>query len=127
MEDKAKYGVSYIAADPKEIRFDGNENEPWNVSQFRSITQSLVALYKEKNEDYGNSFERRVLKYGLSAALTHISEKFDRIESLIMKGGENPNFESLNDSLVDLANFSIMTIMALREREISEVDFENEK
>ena len=127
MEDKAKYGVSYIAADPKEIRFDGNENEPWNVRMFRKIANDMVELYARKNKDYGDSFTKSVEKYGMISALTRISDKFNRIENLILNGEGEVKDETLIDSLTDLASYSVMTVIALRDKKIAPIDFENDK
>ena len=60
---------------------------PDNVQRFRRISQDLANLYALKNEDYGDSFGRSVEKYGLISALTRISDKFNRLESLILAHG----------------------------------------
>lgn len=86
---------------------------PDNVKRFRRISQELADLYSRKNEDYGDSFGRSVEKYGFISALTRISDKFNRLESLIL-AHENAKVsdESLDDTLKDLAAYCIMTLVA---------------
>lgn len=84
-----------------------------NVVRFGRIARELSNLYERKNTDYGDSFGRSVEKYGLISALTRISDKFNRLESLILNGEHTEvNDESLDDTLKDLAAYCIMTVVA---------------
>ena len=84
-----------------------------NVVRFSRIARELSNLYERKNTDYGDSFGRSVEKYGLISALTRISDKFNRLESLILNGEHTEvNDESLDDTLKDLAAYCIMTVVA---------------
>ena len=86
---------------------------PENVLRFDRIAAELSALYERKNKDYGDSFGRSVEKYGFISALTRISDKFNRLESLILKNEHaEVNDESLDDTLKDLAAYCIMTVVA---------------
>lgn len=80
----------------------------------RDIALELTQTYIAKNKDYGNSFGRSVEKYGLVAALTRISDKFNRVENLILNRAERQvKDESLTDTLGDLAAYCIMTIIEI--------------
>lgn len=79
------------------------------------LLDELHAIYVEKNQKYGDSFGISVKKYGMISALTRISDKFNRLESLILNNDEGTNDESLEDTLLDLANYCIMTVMELDE------------
>lgn len=87
---------------------------PIDDCRFGQITKKLTRLYIAKNKDYGDSFGRSIRKYGLVAALTRISDKFNRAENLIINRGE-PNIkdESINDTLLDLAAYCIMTTIEI--------------
>lgn len=85
-----------------------------DVERFREITQNLVDLYEKKNANYGNSFEKLFNELGPIAGIVPLHNKLDRITNLI-KGGKN-DFESLEDSLVDLANYAIMNVIELKKR-----------
>lgn len=94
---------------------------PDNVQRFRRISQDLANLYSLKNEDYGDSFGRSVEKYGLISALTRISDKFNRLESLILAHGDaKVSDESLDDTLKDLAAYCIMTLVAREQQKEKE-------
>ena len=87
---------------------------------FRDIVEEMAKTYEKKNADYGDSFGISVRKYGNIAALTRISDKFNRIENLILNGNAQVKYESLLDSLKDLACYCVMTVMAIEDN-----DFEN--
>ena len=79
---------------------------------FEQVTSEMRELYKQKNHDYGNSFGRSFQKYGLISAITRMSDKWERIDSLCQKQAE-VKYESIRDTLIDLANYCVMTIMEL--------------
>lgn len=81
-----------------------------NVELFKSIIEEMLETYKKKNHDYGSSFETLCDKFGLLAAAIPLNNKVERINSLITKK-ENKVDESIEDSLKDLANYAIMTLI----------------
>ena len=83
-----------------------------NVEQFMDITTNMAKTYAAKNHDYGNSFEQSLDKFGLLAAVVRMGDKMNRIESLSKKEAEVKD-ESIKDTLLDLATYSIMTLMWL--------------
>lgn len=66
---------------------------------------------RKKQCDYGDSFGISVRKYGKISAMTRISDKFNRLENLILNGECEIKDESIKDTLVDLANYAIMLYM----------------
>lgn len=86
---------------------------PTNVTQFKEIAKNLTLLYAKKNQDYGDSFGKSVKRYGIIAALTRMSDKFNRLENLILNKDYNVKDESLSDTLLDLAAYCIMTKISL--------------
>jgi hypothetical protein len=107
--DCKNYGVTLIAERPKEL------------TRFEEILKEMAALHRKKNEAYGNSFSISVEKYGMIAALTRMSDKFNRIENLILNGAEE-NDESLRDSLLDMASYAVMSIVELERKEVDDED-----
>lgn len=85
-----------------------------NLIEHAGICGELTSIYRKKNTDYGDSFSRTVEKYGLVSALTRISDKFNRLESLILHQMQEVKDESVQDTLLDLANYCIMTVMEIR-------------
>lgn len=89
------------------------------VGPFIDITNSLTKIYQAKNQDYGNSFEKSLYKFGLVASIIRLSDKMNRIESLSQTKAKVKD-ESIEDTLLDLANYAIMTVIWLRKNRINE-------
>ncbi len=87
--------------------------------EFRDITNSMIQTYQAKNQDYGNSFEKTLDRFGLVASIIRLSDKMNRIESLSQKKAKVES-ESIEDTLLDLANYAIMTVIWLRKNRINE-------
>lgn len=86
-----------------------------SVEQFTHITNTMVKTYTAKNCDYGNSFDQSLDKFGLIASIVRMGDKMNRIESLSKKKAEVKD-ESIKDTLLDLANYAIMTVMWLNKQ-----------
>lgn len=89
------------------------------VGPFIDITNSLTKIYQAKNQDYGNSFEKSLYKFGLVASIIRLSDKMNRIESLSQTKAKVKD-ESIEDTLLDLANYAIMTVVWLRKSRVNE-------
>lgn len=85
-------------------------------SRYECILDKLHSTYVQKNHDYGNSFSELFKDCGMTYAYGHIAEKLSRIKSL-MKDEAKVKGESIKDSLYDLANYAILTIMELEKGE----------
>ena len=92
------------------------------------IFNELVELHKAKDEDYGGGESlgnfRRCEQFGIPAwkgCLIRLSDKYSRAVSLVGKGGKGMVDESLVDTLMDLAVYSVITI-ALMSPEDGKVD-----
>ena len=81
--------------------------------KFKDITEDMNALYERKNHDYGNSFSETFRKLGIISAATRMLDKMNRIVSLVTKDQQKVNDESLRDTLIDIANYAVMTIMEI--------------
>lgn len=86
---------------------------PINVQKFRRIVQAMAALYERKNEDYGNAFSEIFAEEGLSIARIKIHDKFKRFEQLSKGEDARVKGESIEDTLMDLANYAVMTLIEL--------------
>ena len=79
-----------------------------------SICEELNEIYARKNHDYGDSFGKGYAEYGMVMAVIRLEDKLNRLKSLI-KAEALVKDESINDTLMDLANYAIMTVIE-RER-----------
>lgn len=77
------------------------------------ICNYIHDLYTKKNRDYGDSMHPLYEEYGLTAFMILFSTKINRIKSLI-KCNDKPNYESIEDSLMDLANYAIIAVTELK-------------
>lgn len=87
------------------------------LEMMSSLLEREHHIYELKNQKYGNSFDLSVEKYGLISALTRMSDKWNRIENLILTHDNGTDDESLKDSLMDLANYCNMTVLILESEE----------
>ena len=83
-----------------------------DADAFRDITNGMYDTFKAKNHDYGNRFSELFAECGMTYAYGHMAEKLKRVKSL-MSDEAKVNGESMRDSLLDLANYAILTIMEL--------------
>jgi hypothetical protein len=88
-------------------------NPPPNVRRFAELCIAMTQTYDRKNTDYGDSFSRSVQRYGKIAALTRMSDKWNRLENLMLSNDSKVKDESITDTLIDLASYALMTVMEL--------------
>lgn len=83
------------------------------LNKHKSICQDLNKLYEAKNKDYGDSFGKSYQEYGLTMACIRLEDKLNRLKALNKNGNQEVKDESIEDTLLDLANYSIMTIIEI--------------
>lgn len=85
-----------------------------NVQDHMILCNKLNLIYEAKNKDYGNSFGKSYAEYGLTMACIRLDDKLSRLKSLNKSKEIRVKDESIIDTLIDLANYSIMTVMELQ-------------
>ena len=96
-----------------------DEVEPTNgAAKHMELCKYLNNINATKNKKYGDSFSITVQKYGIIAALTRLSDKWQRFETLILTKDAGTPDESIRDTLLDMANYCIMTVMELDQKEV---------
>lgn len=86
------------------------------------VKKELILTYRRKNADYGDAFSMVVDKLGQAGYQTFILTKFLRIQSIseVLES----YYEGLDDSLKDLVNYCVMTLMYLDcDEDYSDEDF----
>ena len=83
------------------------------------ITKQLNEIYIAKNTDYGDAFGDTFKKLGIISAVTRIADKTNRLMSLSAKteAERNVKDETIKDTLIDLANYALMTLIEMEELE----------
>lgn len=85
------------------------------VARHRKMIEGIHETFKKKNRDYGDAFGVSLDKRGLVAALVRMEDKIGRLDSLKDRDPLVKD-ESLQDTLLDLANYAIMTAMWLERK-----------
>lgn len=93
------------------VKEDGVDLDP-----FLEITEEMYQTYLKKNADYGNSFDQSLDEFGLTAAVVRMQDKLNRLKKLSRNFEEAPEVvdESVGDTLLDLANYAILTVKWLK-------------
>ena len=86
------------------------------IEKHKLICEKLNALYEAKNVDYGDSFGKSYKEYGLTMPCIRLEDKLNRLKSLNFSKSAKVN-ESIEDTLMDLANYAIMTLIELEGEE----------
>lgn len=92
------------------------------VVRHQQICDGLNQLYARKNHDYGDSFHQTFVEEGLAMARIRLGDKFSRFKTLSRisptdSTQQQVTDESIRDTLLDLANYAIMTVLELDEAE----------
>ena len=84
------------------------------MAEFKAINTEMVELYEIKNKNYGDSFSKSFDEYGLTMVCIRLEDKLRRLKSLNNQDKEaNADDESIRDTLIDLANYSVLAILEL--------------
>lgn len=81
----------------------------------KEILDMMHDIYLRKNADYGDSFAEQFKEYGFLSALIRMDDKMRRLKQL-SKNEAQVKDEKIEDTLLDLANYSVMAIMELRKK-----------
>jgi hypothetical protein len=81
------------------------------VAQLKKVQQEALELFTKKNADYGDAFA----KFGVIGVLMRIEDKIQRALSITKNGINLVDDETLRDTMIDLHNYSAMTMMLLDE------------
>lgn len=88
------------------------------IERHEALCKKLHDIYTKKNHDYGDSFGRTFQEEGFAMPRIRLSDKLSRFKTLSRHAGDQSGFakdESLIDTLMDLANYAIMTVLEMEE------------
>lgn len=115
-------GQDFCVADTTNSKFccpccKSNDLKLRETNPFLTYTDKLAGTLYSKNQAYGDSFTESVDKFGKTVIAVRLSDKFNRICNLIKRGELKENDESLEDTLLDMAGYSILALKYLKEHE----------
>lgn len=70
----------------------------------------MAEVYAAKNHDYGDSFARLRERYPISI-LIRLGDKLNRLDTLLTGKNAKVKDESIDDTLLDLANYAVMELV----------------
>jgi len=80
------------------------------VKVHQELCKMLNTVYEKKNHDYGDSFAKLRSELPL-AILVRIYDKYSRLKTLLQGKQQLVKDESIDDTLMDLANYCIMELV----------------
>lgn len=84
------------------------------VEKHMKLCKTLNDIYAKKNHDYGDSFHDTFVEEGMAMARIRLTDKLNRFKKLTREGaGQKVMDESIVDTLMDLANYAIMTVLEM--------------
>lgn len=80
------------------------------------ICDELNDLYERKNKDYGDAFHKSFVEEGMAMPRIRLGDKLNRFKTLTRNpDNQAVQDESVRDTLIDLANYAIMTVLEMEE------------
>ena len=100
--------------------YSNNNNPPAFVQNVEETFNELKILLLQKHFDYGPKNISESPGGPINGLRVRMWDKLARINNLVDKGIYNPQYESLEDSFKDLANYAIIGLLVLRQQWESE-------
>lgn len=91
------------------------------IKKHEQMCNEIHEMYIKKNSDYGDSVGELYRRLGDISFLTRISDKYNRLMNLMTKENPEQHFESVQDTIQDMANYCIIWLM---EMEVLQEDIE---
>lgn len=89
------------------------------VRRFKELTTKMYETFKKKRNDYGPSTRDTWEKYGPISMLVRMDDKMNRFKNLAIDDVKQlVKDESVKDTLLDLANYALITILELEYQEV---------
>ncbi len=87
----------------------------------KAYCDRINQLYRSKNTDYNDSFGKGIDSMGYASAIVRMEDKMNRIKSLLLNiPGKARVDEPIEDTLIDLANYSLMLLTEYEVRKDSD-------
>lgn len=81
-----------------------------NKIDFTELAIALAQTLEEKNRAYGNSYDESIDTWGTTAMGVRIEDKYNRIKHLLLNSETQENDESLFDTFLDNAGYSLLAL-----------------
>lgn len=95
------------------------------IELFRVLTTNMADTFVKKRTDYGQTTTETFEKFGPVSMLIRMHDKIGRLDNLLGNRQTNLVNESIEDTLLDLANYALITILELRKATDNATDVHN--
>ena len=86
-----------------------------NTNDLETILNELHTIMLSKHEDYGPNNIARAPGGPMNGLMVRMYDKMARLEHLLYhRTGDTPNYESVEDTFIDLANYAIIGLLVQR-------------
>jgi hypothetical protein len=82
------------------------------IEVFANYTQIMREIFAKKRHDYGPSTEETFNKFGIVSMIVRMQDKLNRLYTL-SKSNDPAVDESVEDTLLDLANYAVITLLEI--------------
>lgn len=89
------------------------EDKEMKLALYKQTLNKLRETYIKKNNDYGDSVHETYVKFGALSFVVRLHDKLNRVCSLLSNKQEVLD-ESMEDTLLDLANYAILMTLELK-------------
>ena len=83
------------------------------IKAHKQVCWDIHKMYVKKNSDYGDSVGELYRRLGDISFLTRISDKYNRLMNLMTKENPEQYYESIEDTIQDMANYCIIWLMEM--------------
>lgn len=106
-----------INCSSKSPKVEATAFDPMSTKKQRhlGLCRELNELYCQKNQDYGDSFHKTFVEEGFAVARIKLGDKLERFKTLSKGAEQLVKDESMRDTLIDLANYALMTILEMED------------
>lgn len=112
-----KYGIQdYVAENQGRDAYGHPHNPSAFFKNVEDTFNELQELLIKKHLDYGPKNISESPGGPLNGLRVRIHDKLARINNLVDKSVSNPQYESLEDSFKDMANYAIIALLVLRNK-----------
>lgn len=120
MEKRASSRPSFVPVSSAKIgSWPTVSSEDYDEFQFENTVQSIAyeaaRILVMKHHDYGPDNINNAPGGAMNGLLVRMHDKMERLKTLLLSGKE-PKYESIEDTFLDIINYSIIALMVQREQ-----------
>lgn len=82
---------------------------------FKSIADEIAELLEKKRNDYGDP-RYTLNRFGIHGITIRLNDKIERLINLTWVKNDEPKFESIEDTLKDIAGYAILGLSILYDK-----------